>query len=157
MKKVIISLLCFSMLILCTACSSAQPESSSEVSSDLSSNAASESVSAVESESSAQSIGNDNLTATFSKGDAVIESSYDFNASGSVEGVELTIDFPSSDEANAVFTEINQYQDKFSSAQVDDKTIHVSLNDETIQTFFATQTKDDLAATIQEQGGQIKS
>lgn len=157
MKKVIISLLCFSMLILCTACSSAQPESSSGVLSDTSSNAASEEISAVESESSAQSIANDNLTATFTKGDAVIESSYDFNVSGSVDSVELTINFPSSDEANTVFTKINQYQDKFSSAEVDNKAIHVSLNDETIQNFFATQTKDSLAAAIQEQGGQIKS
>lgn len=41
-----------------------------------------------------------------------------------------------------------RYQDKFSSSEVDDKTIHVSLNDETIQTFFAAQIKDDLAIAM---------
>lgn len=103
----IISLLCFSILILCTACSSAQSESSSDVLSATSSNAVSENVSAVESKSSAQSIANDNLPATFTKGDAAIESSYDFNASGSVDSVGLTINFPDSDEADTVFAEIN--------------------------------------------------
>lgn len=156
MKKVIISLLCFSMLLLSTACSSSQPETS-QVSNNASSDIASEMIRAESSESSTQSINNDRLTATLTQGDTVIESSYDFDENGNVKGVELTVDFSSTDEANVAYTQLTVYQDKFSSVEVNDKTVRICLNNETIQTVFATQTKDTIIKAIQEQGGQIKS